>query len=110
MNHLERTVFVHRYTDTNTLDVRDAVADALVATPFDEHALQGAVWNFVAHRSPTASPARILAQLGALCDDADIPAATRQSRRREVMVWCVEECLADVPAIPLERSTKLLVD
>lgn len=99
MIQLRRTIFVQRAAAGEAADLRNAVSAALTADPFDERVLQHAVWNFVASRSGDASPGRILAQLGAICEDAEItPLRARYARRRQVMLWCIEECFGHVEA------------
>lgn len=93
MGQLRRTIFVQRVPRATIVEDRAAVDAALTSSPYDERALQHAVWNFVTRRAGTVAPAAILAQLGALCDDAEIRSlAARRARRRDVMSWCIGQC------------------
>ena len=93
MDHLRRTIFVPRLARATVVDDRAALRAALTGAPYDERALDHAVWNYVMRRSSTTAPAAILAQLGALCEDADIESVSaRRYRRRRVMSLCIAQC------------------
>ncbi len=96
-------------------ELRAVISAVLTTTPINESALRCAVWSFVgAERLAGVPPALVITRLTAVIDDAVIvPASSRLSLTRRVILWCVEEyfgCLGgNVLAIePSAGSTRLV--
>jgi hypothetical protein len=73
-------------------DRHSVISSALAATPIDEAALRRGVWTLVGmERDAGASPGSVIIALTDLVEMAPLtPAAVKQARLREVILWCVE--------------------
>jgi hypothetical protein len=83
-----RTLAQHR----DAHDLRGAIVQALVAVPIDEQRLRDAVWTYVrGEREVGVAPGVVILALTDMVERAKIvPDAARDSRTRDVILWCVE--------------------
>ena len=96
----------------DVLDLRAAIAEALVAIPVDEEALRRGVWTYVgAERHMGTTPGHVIMALTDLVDGADIhPLGARHALTRRMILWCVEAYFGHLGGDVVGREREALSD
>ena len=83
-----RTLAQHR----DARDLRAVIVEALAAAPVDEQTLRDGVWTYVrGEREVGVAPGVVILALTDMVDRAKLaPAAAKDARTRQMILWCVE--------------------